>query len=292
MKLYDGVFIDEFLGTHDTLLTHWHGDHTRGLNLKFKGTVHCSKLTSMLLQKRYPHAKTRVLETDQYYPDLDVVALDANHIPGSLMFYFPSLKMLYTGDYRVSNAMLNRLKKGLRDVETLYIDGTFHSAKLGKFLTRESSVQLLREFITAKAKDATIAFGIFHAGTCALLVELGIKFSIDEASICLSLQDTLRTMYPNNVVLHGNTRFKVVQPNKFIKKDNDDIVVIPCALWFCCQSNMNVARDRLVQDKNGNWRLNFTCHSDYYENMRLIETLGHPSAVRFINEANVDLVCL
>ena len=299
MKLFDNLYVDEF---HDTvaatLLTHWHGDHVKGLKLSFRGTVYCTATTATLLHAKYPAIKTYIVQANKFVSlgTHRLLILDANHLPGSIMFYYPEKHTFYTGDYRLSNRMLFDLQKHdiVKPIENLYVDGTFHSPEL-TFLDAIGSMRVLTTFLETVPRSTTIAFGIFHAGTCRLLVDLGIKFVIDD-TICLSLHDMLRTMYPKHVIdtsvaaRRKQPRFRVVQPNKFIKSD-DVLVIIPCALWFCCVSNRKQRNYRtMIQDNNQNWRLNFSCHSDYKDNLVLARELQAKRIVT-IGEPNINLLC-
>lgn len=74
-------------------LSHFHSDHYRGITSKFRAApIYCSQVTANLLRHRLGvdpafirpiplHVRTRIL-------NVWVTLLDANHCPGSCMFYF------------------------------------------------------------------------------------------------------------------------------------------------------------------------------------------------------------
>ncbi len=75
-----------------------------------------------------------------------VVALPANHCPGSAMFYVEDRhgeRALATGDFRFCEAMLR--EPLLRCVDTLYLDTTFLHPQFASFPTKDHSVKLGEE---------------------------------------------------------------------------------------------------------------------------------------------------
>ncbi|GFR43607.1 hypothetical protein Agub_g4704, partial [Astrephomene gubernaculifera] len=74
-------------------LTHFHSDHTVGLNRGFKGgVIYCSHVTARLLVHDMGLRPQLVRPLDVGRPvvisGVRVTPLDANHCPGSLMFLF------------------------------------------------------------------------------------------------------------------------------------------------------------------------------------------------------------
>lgn len=127
-------------------LTHYHSDHTVGLNRAFDGgLVYCSRVTRNLLVEDMglAPALVRVLEMEVpvVVEGVRVCALPANHCPGAIMLLFeqPPLAplsgphgggpygkvILHTGDFRWQEWMaalpaLRRVR-----VDTLYLDTTY-----------------------------------------------------------------------------------------------------------------------------------------------------------------------
>lgn len=286
MRIFQGVYIDEFINiSEDTvfLLTHWHSDHLNGLSNSFDGTVWCDKITSRLLNNSFPNVKVKVVQTNRFIPEIthQILVLDANHLPGSIMFYFPTQSVLYTGDYRLNSNMLVYLKKRINDVKTIYVDGTYHHPDVS-FLSEGDSISLMYDFID-KVKG-NIAIGVFHIGTCTLLSKMGINFKID-SSVPERLNMILRVMFGNFVV--DDSRFLIVHPHKF--NDSSYNLIIPSSLWFSCEGNMKYAKG-IVADFKGQWRINYTCHSDYWDNILLKDVLGAKN-IFLINKSRVNLKC-
>ena len=274
------------------LLTHWHKDHLKGLSKTFNGTIYCSRITSHLLHHAYPNIKYIQIETNEFIPGINesIMVLDANHLPGSIMFFFPVRGILYTGDYRLSSEMnycFEKIKQ-IKQIKQIYIDGTFHHPSI-KFLSIEQSIALMRAFMNTI--EGPIAIGIYHAGTCALLNQMNLKCSI-HSSISEQLRETLFFMYPDLIVKHGKERVILINPSKADTDVNlnKHTVIVPSSLWYCCKGNMEFV-NKVVKDKRGHWRINFTCHSDYYDNLRIISTFNVKN-VDLINTSRFDLDCV
>lgn len=291
MYISPGIYIDEFFNTSIEddkvlfLLTHWHADHIKGLNNNFQGTVWCSEITACMLQQIYPNVKVKKIKLNRYINGLaiKILPLDANHLPGSLMFYIPHSDILYTGDYRLNKQMLKYVKRRIKQVDTIFVDGTFHHPNI-KLLSEDKSVRLFRNFIT----DTTgpIAVGIYHAGICALLTKLNLRFAI-HSSVPTKLRRSLHCMFGDNIA--KRSRFMIVNPATF--KGRSHTLIIPSSLWFNCRGNSAFV-DRVVwdPDKHG-WRLNFTCHSDYADNITLFDALKVTKPV-LLNDNRANLECL
>jgi Cft2 family RNA processing exonuclease len=292
MKISNNIFVDEFRERVDSsnrqiyILTHWHSDHLIGLKSTFSGTIYCSSITSKLLKLKYPKIHTVRVKLNKYLCNVgeSIFVLDSNHLPGSIMLYFPDKYILYTGDYKLSTKMLRNLKHKIGKVDTLYIDGTFHDSGL-KFLSEQESINLFHKFI--KDVDGPIAIGVFHVGTCALLKKMGLRFSLDK-SISQDLRVCLSVMFKNYLLPKGKARFVLVQPNKFLNKEQYNMI-IPSSLWFACHDNIKYIH-KIVQDNRGNWRINFTCHSDYYDNVYLAQELD-VDKIELLNDSKVNLKC-
>ncbi|PVU94324.1 hypothetical protein BB561_002624 [Smittium simulii] len=106
-------------------LTHFHSDHYGGLTSKFNnGMIYCSHVTGNLIIEnlkvnpkyvcRLPFNRPILIE------DTVVTLFDANHCPGSAMFFFDTLiekgglpreRILHTGDFRACPEHIKLLKK-------------------------------------------------------------------------------------------------------------------------------------------------------------------------------------
>jgi hypothetical protein len=286
MLLLDYIYIDEFVRNQDNVvffLTHWHNDHLGGLNDKFDGTVLCTRITSILLRDRFPNVKVRIVEINKWVSNLacKILVLDANHLPGSLMLFFPTESILYTGDYRLNKSMRHSLIKRVKHVKTIYADGTYHDRNV-KFLSEFDCIILMQEFVNTI--PGKIAIGVYHIGTCSLLSKMGIKFTID-ISVSENLRKCLLVMFSNCIV--SESRFLIVNPRKF--HNHVYTLIIPSSLWFSCQGHMEYVHD-VVQDIKEQLRINFTCHSDYWDNMELVDELEADNLI-LLNQSRVNLQC-
>ncbi|CAG7833714.1 unnamed protein product [Allacma fusca] len=114
------------------LLSHFHSDHYIGLTKKFSKTLICSAPTGNLVKMKLGVAENciRKLQLNKVYviQGTEVVLVDANHCPGSVMFILRlpnGTTYLHTGDFRFTPEMLtNKYLQQLR-VDSLYLDTTY-----------------------------------------------------------------------------------------------------------------------------------------------------------------------
>lgn len=118
--------------------SHAHDDHLKGLGKKWrKGRLFASEVTGRLLKLRWPQLDVTVLQMEQVHTislksglEIQVYLIDANHVPGSVMFLFSGYfgSVLYTGDFRLhsQHAEICSLQM-LRDKELsrIYLDNTY-----------------------------------------------------------------------------------------------------------------------------------------------------------------------
>lgn len=125
-------------------LTHMHADHYHGLHNDWsQGVIYCSELTRLLLQRKWPHLRAKVIPLDEPvtlllsgHETLSVTAIDANHCPvrkiaqyhtsrfpwswfhfkpavarfqGAVMYLFEGCcgRVLHTGDFRCIAAAMH-----------------------------------------------------------------------------------------------------------------------------------------------------------------------------------------
>lgn len=153
--LLDGtqIAVDSF--GHDALLffcSHAHEDHLQGLHGAWsRGLVYCSETTARILSSRWPSLAGRLrplpLSTHQMSlgeTPLEVTLLDANHVPGAVMFVFSGHfgTLLHTGDFRLhpchmALASLAPLRNGLTRI---FLDNTFCHPDFA-FPSREDAIK-------------------------------------------------------------------------------------------------------------------------------------------------------
>ncbi|XP_029643175.1 5' exonuclease Apollo-like [Octopus sinensis] len=170
-------------------LTHFHSDHTVGLTSSWNQPIYCSKVTGDLICKKFNVAREliRPLELNTpvlipvdatYTETVTVVAVDANHCPGSVMFLFQGYFgcMLYTGDFRyepkvITDSYLSSLSCS---VDTLYLDNTFCDPKCA-FQSRRQAKDWITELISYYPGH-DIIFGMKSLGKPNLLIEIAKHF--------------------------------------------------------------------------------------------------------------------
>ncbi|XP_059661016.1 uncharacterized protein LOC132307313 isoform X2 [Cornus florida] len=153
-------------GSQVYFLTHLHADHTKGLSSRWKrGPLFCSRITAKLFPFKFPDFKLsllRVLEIGSWHSIslvsptsgsetiVQVIAIDAHHCPGAVMFLFRGEFgcMLYTGDFRwetrskrahIARAMLGNAI-GNDKVDIVYLDNTYCNPSYS-FPSREVAAQ-------------------------------------------------------------------------------------------------------------------------------------------------------
>ncbi|XP_037916299.1 DNA cross-link repair 1A protein-like isoform X2 [Hermetia illucens] len=132
----DAFRYGEIEGVTHYFLTHFHADHYIGLSKKFTKPVFLSAISARLV--------TTFLRTKPEYlhiidigkpitiNDIEVIATDANHCPGALMFIFKfksGLCTLHTGDFRASPQMEEGPVFWNNHIQTIYLDTTYLSSK-------------------------------------------------------------------------------------------------------------------------------------------------------------------
>ncbi|CRG94575.1 DNA repair metallo-beta-lactamase protein, putative [Plasmodium gallinaceum] len=99
-------------------LTHFHADHYMNINRHFNENVFTSTITKSLLvniigiNEKYVH--NLKINTNYYLFNFEVIFIDANHCPGSVIICFQFLngtKIIHTGDFRYSNIHSFLIKK-------------------------------------------------------------------------------------------------------------------------------------------------------------------------------------
>ncbi len=91
-----------------------------------------SEVTANLVRLKYRQLANviRVLHLNQpkVIQDVEVVLVDANHCPGSVMFVFrfpTGRTVLHVGDFRADASMEADAQLSLRPIDTLYLDTTY-----------------------------------------------------------------------------------------------------------------------------------------------------------------------
>lgn len=159
-------------------LTHFHSDHTTGLNRAFSsGVIYCSPITATLLTKDMGMPAERVIplpvDTPLVIDGVSVTLMDANHCPGACMMLFkvPSKTgkpqvILHTGDMRWQPRLAEHPALRACKVELLYMDTTYCLPK-HVFPSQNSAiaslVKVMREAHAAERKTLFVV-GSYHIG--------------------------------------------------------------------------------------------------------------------------------
>ncbi|XP_059661014.1 uncharacterized protein LOC132307313 isoform X1 [Cornus florida] len=181
-------------GSQVYFLTHLHADHTKGLSSRWKrGPLFCSRITAKLFPFKFPDFKLsllRVLEIGSWHSIslvsptsgsetiVQVIAIDAHHCPGAVMFLFRGEFgcMLYTGDFRwetrskrahIARAMLGNAI-GNDKVDIVYLDNTYCNPSYS-FPSREVAAQQVVDII-ASHPEHDVIIGIDTLGKEDLLL--------------------------------------------------------------------------------------------------------------------------
>ena len=202
-------------------LSHLHADHTMGLNNGWcRGPIYTSPLNAKLAPKLIPNLTTTEklfvpLELDTPHliplgdsdndPKVRVTLIDANHVPGAVMFVFRGYfgNILYTGDFRycesmLNNPSLNQLERW-EDIDKLYLDNTYFFSKC-TFATRSEVVKKLISFLR-QHESYHVYFGARKLGKEDAFVQIAMdlkeRICIDESRMdifrALELPDVFTT---------------------------------------------------------------------------------------------------
>ncbi|XP_059449683.1 uncharacterized protein LOC132180763 isoform X2 [Corylus avellana] len=188
-------------------LTHLHSDHTQGLSPTWaKGPLFCSRLTANLFPSKFPNfnlSLLRILDpfgawhslsllspssTLQSRITVEVMAIDAHHCPGAVMFLFRGEFgcLLFTGDFRWETAskrakvgrtmLLDALKDDVVDI--LYLDNTYCNPSY-IFPSRQAAAQQVVDIIVSHPEhDIIIAIDTLGKEDLLLHISRTLKIKI------------------------------------------------------------------------------------------------------------------
>ncbi|KAF8818522.1 Dna repair metallo-beta-lactamase, partial [Cardiosporidium cionae] len=140
-------------------LTHFHGDHYRGLNAQWKtGLIYCSPITGELLKSilnidaRYIHKLE--LNIRHVINGVGVQLVDANHCPGAVMllFDYDGKYVLHTGDFRYHPKMKEYPAFIHTKIERVYLDTTYCNANF-TFPSQEESISEVVTIIAQRLQE-------------------------------------------------------------------------------------------------------------------------------------------
>ncbi|KAJ7546668.1 hypothetical protein O6H91_08G049800 [Diphasiastrum complanatum] len=163
-------------------LTHFHTDHYQGLTKGFRyGKIYCSLITARLVNMRIgiPWDKLQPIPLNErvQIEGVQVIFLDANHCPGSviILFELPNGKnILHTGDFRFCTEMANIPVLQKANIHTLMLDTTYCDPQYD-FPKQEVVIQFVIDAIQAEAFNPKTLFliGTYTIGKERLFLEVG-----------------------------------------------------------------------------------------------------------------------
>ena len=163
IREYPGIAVDNMGGDAQLLylLSHVHADHIRGLSGFAGSRIYCSAATRTLLlgtrvdgKRVWAHLESVLTALAEDVPHLlpvgtetvSVTLLPAAHCLGSVMFLIRGSRgtVLHTGDMRAEawfcRGIGNTVLSTLRDIDTVYLDTTFCSARARHLPTRKDAI--------------------------------------------------------------------------------------------------------------------------------------------------------
>ncbi|KAF3446131.1 hypothetical protein FNV43_RR11310 [Rhamnella rubrinervis] len=162
-------------------LTHFHMDHYQGLTRSFcHGKIYCSSITARLVNMKIgiPWDRLQVLPLNQKVniAGIDVICLDANHCPGSIIILFkpPNGKpVLHTGDFRFSEGVNFMSVLQSHSIHTLILDTTYCNPQY-EFPKKEAVIQFVIDAIQAESFNPKTLFliGSYTIGKEQLFLEV------------------------------------------------------------------------------------------------------------------------
>ena len=172
--------------------SHAHDDHLRGLSGNWRsGLIYTSHVTAQLLRRRWPQLGPllrpleigpihRITLGDAQGLDIEVSLVDANHVPGSVMFVFAGYfgTLLYTGDFRYHEdhahvSVLPLLTRPDAELSRIFLDNTFCHPQFQHAPRAEVSKIICKRLIS---KWPCIAFVVvYKLGKESLLAQLAAR---------------------------------------------------------------------------------------------------------------------
>jgi len=276
------IKIDDFTpGAGVYFLTHFHGDHIRGLktywrgDLCGRGLIYTSAITARLLShlvgRRQEFIKPvepgQTLAIESGGKKIRVKAFDANHCPGALMLLFEveGKKIFYTGDFRLSDEMCQNLVQ-YAPLNLLYIDSTYTHPRY-KFPPQEEALAQILQKVEQNL-DREIFFGIYTIGKNKVIEAVYRKFGkpiympADKRRIYEAIgashmitSEKAATNFRAYSLGYFNRYFPRLRQGRFL-------VIIPTG-WAVEYKNK----------KEGFFYVPYSEHSDYWERKEFIELL-------------------
>ncbi|XP_017114669.1 DNA cross-link repair 1A protein [Drosophila elegans] len=186
----DGFQFGDIDGVSHYFLTHYHADHYIGLTKNFCYPLYMSPTTARLVRTfiKVDEMCINEIEVDQtlMVDGVQVTALEANHCPGALLFFFqlPSGKnILHTGDFRACAEMESwPIFWNHTNIDLLYLDTTYMNKNYDFCHQTESvdrAIELVRDFKEKNlAKRILFVCGSYVIGKEKIWLALAKEFNL------------------------------------------------------------------------------------------------------------------
>ncbi|KAK1262831.1 hypothetical protein QJS04_geneDACA009249 [Acorus gramineus] len=291
-------------------LTHAHRDHTHNLSIGPTNPIYCTNLTKNLLLLHHHHHHHHVerlvfveievgerIIVDDPDGDFSVLAFDANHCPGAVMFLFEGDfgNILHTGDCRLTPECLQKLppkyipKKGRETnscLDYVFLDCTFgrHSLKIP---SKHSAIEQVINCIWKHPNAPVIYLACDLLGQEEILVEVsktfGSKIYIDQMKHAGFFQ-ALTLIAPNIITQDPASRFQLFEgfPKLYEKAsiklaearlniEPEPLFIRPSSQWYALEEQVQAERPKKLKyteaqrDQFGVWHVCYSMHSSREE---------------------------
>ncbi|XP_063435475.1 DNA cross-link repair 1A protein-like isoform X2 [Mytilus trossulus] len=311
-----GFTVDAFCygnvpGCKAYFLSHFHYDHYRGLTKKFSAPIYCSKVTGNLIKSRIGINPDIVHDLPMNTPvtveGTEVLLLEANHCPGSVLFLFKTHQgklILHTGDFRADPSMEEMSCLQNVRIHQLYLDTTYCDPKYAfppQKLVIEFGVSLVEKILTEKPKTLVVC-GSYTIGKERIFTAIARRFDCkicvqrDKYKVLECLEDPDLTA---RLTLDGNETFLHVLPMKKLnlqglhehrsklRTEYNNVVAIEPTGWT--YNDKMVSLDQIKPKGNKEiqiYGLPYSEHSSYLELKRFVQYIRPDQILPTVNNGN------
>lgn len=251
------IYIDEWntsvpnVCTHRTyLLTHVHTDHSQ-IPQRFACTVWTTD--PLLLPTWQKKRQINIGTWQQTCNGIDFYSFPTHHTFHSVGFWFPSVRVLYIGDSRLTTVLLDQVKSWTMLIDTnpiIVYDALMEKKRPYVF---PDTCSLLFDVLQHECHTLQcVHYGIlFYLRHC-----LSVKWCIDE-----SIPDDMRYWIRKYDMESKSSRYRLVGP-KYL--DNTSRRIVPSLLWFVIHDDVD---PNLVQYDGNRIRIFCGLHASHDEIM-------------------------
>ncbi|CAF0851124.1 unnamed protein product [Brachionus calyciflorus] len=298
-------------------LSHYHYDHFIGLNKHFKNKMFCSKITANLVLKQIKvdskyitplelNKFSNIYENDD---SIQVLPIDANHCPGSVMYLFRFKKtgkyVLHTGDFRASNELVQNFIARNYRIDTIHLDTTYCDSYY-KFVPQSKiisiGVDLVRRELS-KMPNTLVVCGSYTIGKerifMAIAEELDLKVCVTREKWnvinCLENEKLIKmvTLKPNETNLHVismgllNIKDLINYLAKYPSYEN--LIAIKPTGWTHKESELSDGLSIEKKSKNITiYGLEYSEHSSFEELRNFIKSVRPRKIIPHVNVAKKE----